>query len=131
MADINQLFGDAKATAKTAEADRKKKQLEAAQRAFDGNPSTELKTALATAYFDNGNYSRALELLNELVRDHGQNIQVLCDLAFTYKNMDQLEKAKETFHKVVALNPRHALARCAENELWTMDPEYKPSWLRR
>jgi Tfp pilus assembly protein PilF len=131
MADINQLFGDAKATAKTAEAGRKQKQLETALRAFTGNASPENKTALSTAYFDTGNYAKALELLNELVRDYGQNIQVLCDLAFTYKNMDQLEKAKETFHKVIALNPKHALARCAENELWTMDPSYRPSWLRR
>lgn len=131
MADINQLYGDAKATAKAAGADRKQKLLTAALVAYEGNPSPQTKMALATAYFDNGNYQKALELLSDMARDNAEDIQVLCDLAFTYKNMDQLEKAKETFHKVVALNAKHALARCAENELWTMDPEYRPSWLKR
>ena len=130
MADINQLYGDAKATARTAEAGRKKKQLEAAQQAYEASPGVQTKTELATAYFDTGDYAKALELLNELVKEHEQDIQVLCDLGFTYKKMDQLDKAKDTFKKVVELNPRHALARCAESELWTMDPEYRPSWLR-
>jgi intraflagellar transport protein 88 len=130
MADINQLYGDAKATARSAGADRKQKQLEAAKQAFETNPTADTKTALATAYFDNGNYVKALELLSELVKEHAEDIQVLCDLGFTYKKMNQLDAAKDTFHKVVSLNPRHALARCAENELWTIDPTYRPSWLR-
>jgi Tfp pilus assembly protein PilF len=130
MADINQLYGDAKATAKAAGADRKKKLLDAALKAFESNQTADTKTALATAYFDNGDYAKALQLLNELVKEHAQDIQVLCDLAFTYKKLEQTEEAKDTFHKVVALNPRHALARCAENELWTMDSSYRPSWLK-
>jgi hypothetical protein len=45
--------------------------------------------------------------------------------------MKDLEKAKLAFRKVVESNPRHALARSAENELWQLDPEYRPSWLRK
>ena len=130
MSDINQLFGDAKATARSMPGDRKLKQLQLAKEKFEADPNAANQTDLATAYFDVGKYDKALELFNALVDEYGQDIKVLCDLGFSYKNIGKPDKAKEMFLRVIELSPKHALARCAESELWTMDPTYRPSWLK-
>lgn len=125
------LFGDAKATAREGDARRKQHAYEEALAAHQANPTFESQSRLATAMFDLGRFSEAERLLKDLLEHFGNNIQVLADLAFVYKSTDRAAEARETFLKVVELDPRHPLARCAENELWALDPSYRPSWMRK
>jgi len=131
MATDNPLFGDAKATARAFAGDRKLKQLEDARRKVEQDASPDTLSDLATALFDNGKYDEAEKILSDLAQQYSDNIRVLCDLGFTYKHSNKVEEAIRTFKRVVELDSKHALARCAENELWSLDPTYKPSWLKR
>lgn len=131
MTSENPLYGDAKATARAVAGDRKLKQLEDARRKAEQDATPDNLSDLATALFDNGKYSEAEAILSDLAQNYSDNIRVLCDLGFTYKNSHKTEEAIQTFKRVIALDSKHALARCAENELWTLDPTYRPSWLKR
>ena len=124
------LFGDAKATAKAADVQRKRRLLLEAKSRFEEDPNEQTQAALATALFDVGRFAEAERLIVDLLKTRGNDIRMLFDLAFVYKNLDQPEKARATFREVVELDPKHPLARGAENELWAMDPNYRPSWLR-
>ena len=124
------LFGDAKATAKAGDAQRKQRMLAEAKSAYQNNPSAKTQAALAHALFDVGRFDEAERLLTDLLSSRGDDIQLVCDLGFIYKNLGSNEKAIEMFKRVVALDAKHALARCAENEIWMIDPTYRPSWLR-
>lgn len=125
------LFGDAKATAREGDVRRKQRFYDEVLAQHQANPTFDTQARLATALFDLGRFAEAERLLKDLLEHFGEDIQVLTDLAFIYKNTNRNEDAREAFLKVIELDPRHSLARCAENELWTMDPSYKPSWLRK
>ena len=127
----NYLFGDAKATAREGDARRKQKAYDEAQANFNAEQNAKTQTALATALFDLGRFQEAERLLRDVLNMYGENLQVLCDLAFVCKNLNKLDEARRIFTRMVEIDPKHALARCAENELWTMDPTYRPSWMRK
>ncbi len=131
MDNPNQLYGDAKATARADTGDRKTKVLNQAIANYEANKSSKTQAALAKAYFDAGRYTEAKGLLIELVDIGNPDLQLLCDLGFTYKNLKENDNAIQTFKKLVQLNPKHALARCAEQEVWQLDPNYKPSWMKK
>lgn len=124
------LFGDAKATAKVGDSQRKQRILAETKSAYEADPSPLNQAALANALFDLGRYDDAEHLLTELLAAKSDDIKLVCDLGFIYKNLGNRDKAIEMFKRVVALDSKHALARCAENEIWMLDPSYRPSWLR-
>lgn len=124
------LYGDAKATATAGDAQRKHRALKSAELANKEDSSSVNRVKLATALFDVGQFDDAEKILRELMDKGDVDIQLLTDLGFVYKNLDQPDKAKEMFLKAVELDPKHALARCAESEVWMIDPSYKPSWMR-
>jgi tetratricopeptide (TPR) repeat protein len=130
MSEVN-LYGDAKATARAGDVNRKQIALNETLAKFREDPSAANQQALATAMFDLGRFDEAERLLADLIKSHGDNQQVLYDLAFTYKNMGRIEDAKATFLKIIALDPKHNLARSAEQELWRIDPDSPPSWLKK
>ena len=125
------LFGDAKATARSGDVSRKQRALETAKAAFEAEQSAKNQIALATALFDLGKFDEAERNLKGVMDKGDIDIQLLTDLGFVYKNLNQKEKAKEMFLKAAELDPKHSLARCAENEVWMMDPSYRPSWMRK
>jgi len=125
------LYGDAKATAKTGEAGRKERALNAAKLAYEQDPSPINQTKLASALFDIGRFDEAEKMMTDVLDKVGDDLKFLSDLGFTYKNLKQFDKAKEVFLRIVQINPKHPLARSAENEIWVMDPTYRPSWLKR
>jgi tetratricopeptide (TPR) repeat protein len=127
----NRLFGDAKASATSADVQRKQKLLQAAQERYNGNPTPENQAELASIMFEAGRYQDAEQLLTSLLSTHGDNVNVLFELGFIYKNLGRKEEAIRYFSKLVEIDPRHHLARGAENEIWRLNPEYKPSWLRK
>ena len=124
------LFGDAKATAKAGDAGRKQKALSTAKQEYENDPTVQNQTRLASALFDLGRYEEAERLLRDVLDQGSDDLKLLSDLAFVYKNLGNIDRAKEVFLRIVDLNPKHALARSAENEIWMMDPSYKPSWMR-
>jgi len=128
---FSHLFGDAKATAKAPDLQRKRRALLEAKARFEENPNAQTQAVLAAALFDIGQFAEAEKLLTDLVETHGDNQQILFDLAFVYKNLGKREKSAAAFRCVIDLDPKHPLARSAENELWSLDPDYTPSWMRK
>lgn len=127
----DRIYGDAKFTARAADADRKQRALSAAEKAYEENPTPQNHAAVATALFELGRFDEASKVFTEIMKTAGDDIKLACDLAFTYKNLQQKDMAIEMFKRVVKIDSRHSLARCAENELWSLDPEYKPSWMKK
>ena len=127
----SRLFGDAKANARTREITHKQDVYKVAKSAFEADATDVNQATLAMAAFDVGKFDEAERLYADLVTSNPSDMDLLTNLAFTYKNLNKLEEAKRTFLRVVEINPKHNLARSAENEVWMIDPTYKPSWLRR
>ena len=125
------LYGDAKATARVADSNRKQKALDDAEMKVRQDPTARNHTKLVNALFDLGRFEDAEREVNKLLQLYGEDLQALTDLGFIYKNMDRRDEAMRTFKRVVELQPKHALARCAENEIWMMDPTFKPSWMKK
>jgi len=126
------LYGDAKATAKEADPQRKAKQVAQAKAQLDASPSAANRVNYASALFEAGRYSDAEAILTEILSGDGaSDLQALFELGFVYKNLKRNADAINIFKRLVSLDPKHPLARSAENEIWRMDPEYKPSWLRK
>ena len=125
------LYGDAKATATQVDHGRKQKALQSAQQRFEQSPTPANQATLASALFDIGRYDEAEKLLKELIAGHGEDVHVLFELGFIYKNLGRNEEAVKTWLKLVEIDPKHSLTRAAENESWMIDREYKPSWLRK
>ena len=125
------LFGDAKATAHAADAGAKLQALQQAQAMYEKEPNAETRLRLAQALFDLGRFEDALKLFEAAAAVDGDNVQVLYELAFVYKNLKRQEDAKRTFKRVIELDPRSDMGRSAEHELWLIDPTCRPSWMRR
>jgi Flp pilus assembly protein TadD len=125
------LYGDAKATATAADGNRKQKALDSARKRVEENPSAANQAALASALFDIGKYDEAEKLLMDVTSQHGQELPVLFELGFIYKNLGRKDEAVAAWMKIVELDAKHSLARAAENEVWMLDPNYRPSWLRK
>ncbi len=128
--DRERLYGDAKATARAADTQHRQRVLATAEKAYHTEHTPETRMAYARALLDVGRYKDAEVLLAKLLEDTSGDIQLTCDMAFACKKLNQLERAKEMFRKVIEIDPKHSLARCAENELWMLDSSYRPSWMR-
>jgi tetratricopeptide (TPR) repeat protein len=127
----SRLFGDAKANARSRDVGFKQEQYKNALAAYGTSPSSETQATLALAAFDTGKFDEAEKHYAVLVANSPHDLDLLINLAFTLKNLNKLDEAKRTFLRVVEVNPKHNLARSAENEVWMIDPTYKPSWMRR
>jgi Flp pilus assembly protein TadD len=125
------LFGDAKTTAKAADPNAKQKAFARAKERFEANKSADNHLAYANALFDMGKFAEAELELRDLVKQHGEEAHVMFDLGFTYKNLKRNDEAQEVWLRLVELHPKDPLARAAESEIWRMNPEYKPSWMRK
>jgi Flp pilus assembly protein TadD len=125
------LYGDAKATATAADGNRKLKALDSARKRYEDSPTAANQASLASALFDTGKYDEAEKLLTEVAALHGDDVHVLFELGFIYKNLGKNEEAIRYWLKIVQIDGKHSLARAAENEVWMIDPNYRPSWLRK
>jgi len=124
------LFGDAKASAREVDSQRKQRMLVAAEQKYAADPSVPNRLALAGALFDLGKFNEAEQHMSALRAANAEHPDVLFELGFVYKNLGRKDEAIAVWKELVAANPRHALAKGAENEIWRLDPSYKPSWLR-
>src|SRR5690606_11780957 len=125
------LYGDANAATKMADSNSKHNALEHAEMKVRHDPTARNHTKLVNALFDIGRFEYAERDVNKHLQSYGEDLQALADLGFIYKNMGKREASIKTFQRVVAVQSRRALARCAENEIWMMDPSFKPSWMKK
>jgi Flp pilus assembly protein TadD len=89
------LFGDAKATAREGDVRRKQRFYDEALAQHQANPTFETQSRLATMLFDLGRFPEAERLLKDLLENFGDDVQVLTDLAFIYKNTNRPEEARK------------------------------------
>ena len=129
--DREYMYGDAKATAKAVDAGRKQRLLGEAQAAFDAAPGVETGLELSKTMFESGRFIDAERVLGKMLTENKDNLNVLWNLGFVYKNLDKRDSALSAFKQVVKLDPKHQLARSAEMQMWEMDPSFKPSWMSK
>jgi Flp pilus assembly protein TadD len=125
------LFGDAKTTARAADPQAKEKALARAKERFTASQTADTHLAYANALFDTGRFAEAELELRDIVKQHGEEPHVMFDLGFAYKNLKRNDEAQKVWLRLVELHGKHPMARAAENEIWRMNPDYKPSWLRK
>jgi tetratricopeptide (TPR) repeat protein len=87
--------------------------------------------AVASALFDLGKFAEAEQHMTALLENNRENPDILFELGFVYKNLNRKDEAMAVWKQLVAAAPKHALSRAAENEIWRMDPSYKPSWITK
>jgi hypothetical protein len=128
----SRLFGDAKATAREADPARKAKRIQEAKERVDREPTAANQLDFASALFEAGRYQDAEAVLKDMTRiDAGNDPQVLFELGYIYKNLKRKAEAIEAFAKLISEFPKHNLARSAESAMLDIDPEYRPSWMRK
>ena len=130
--ESSQLYGDAKTTLNPLDRTKKRRKLEEAEQAYEEDPDN-LRNVLnyADALFDVGQLDEAEELLEEVDAEHAENIEVIYNLGYIYLKLDRKEDAVEQFTRVIKQDEDHPLAKSAEYELWTMDPENRPHFLKQ
>ena len=131
MSSKHILFGDAKASAREGDSQRKQRALSAAEQKYATDPSAASRMALASAMFDLGKFKEAEQHMTALLETNRENPDILFELGFVYKNLNRKDEAMAVWKQLVAAAPKHPLARAAENEIWRMDPSYKPSWITK
>jgi tetratricopeptide (TPR) repeat protein len=131
MSSKHILFGDAKASAREGDGQRKQRALSAVEQKYAADPSAANRTALASALFDLGRFNEAEQHMTALLETNRDNPDILFELGFVYKNLNRKDEAISIWKQLVAAAPKHPLSRAAENEIWRIDPSYKPSWIGR
>ena len=58
------------------------------------------------ALYDTKQFQAASEMLEKAIEDNPDDEALLAKLALSYQNMDENDKALETFQKVFELNPK-------------------------
>jgi Flp pilus assembly protein TadD len=128
MSSKHILYGDAKASAREGDPQRKQRNLTTAEQKYAADPSAVNRMALASALFDLGKFAEAEQHMSALLQTNKEDADVLFELGFVYKNLNRKEEAIAVWKQLVASNGRHPLSRAAENEIWRLDQTYKPSW---
>ncbi|QNB45795.1 tetratricopeptide repeat protein [Thermanaerosceptrum fracticalcis] len=65
----------------------------------------ETKLNMASIYAKNGESTRALEILKDLLLSNPQDTDILNNLAWTYENLQLLEEAEHNYWRSLALSP--------------------------
>ena len=74
------------------------------KKAIELNPRLYYIENLARVYLDKGDYELAIALYEDLVK-HNETYENLFNLAMSYKGNHNWDKAKETYHKSLKINP--------------------------
>jgi tetratricopeptide (TPR) repeat protein len=131
MSSKHILFGDAKASAKEGDGQRKQRNLQVTEQKYAADPNAVNRMALAGALFDLGKFAEAEQHMMALLENNRENPDILFELGFVYKNLNRKDEAIAVWKQLVAAAPKHPLSRAAENEVWRMDPSYTPSWITK
>ena len=74
-------------------------------RAVEQNPDIETQNTLALTYYELEEYQSAINIFNNLIAKHPQNISVLMSLAKCYEKLGNADKALEYLEKLVTIFP--------------------------
>ena len=75
------------------------------KKAIEIEPNLYYIENLALVYMQKGEFNKAIELYNELLK-HKQKYEYWFNLAMSYKNLKEWDKAKEAYYKAIELNPK-------------------------
>ena len=74
-------------------------------KAVEQNPDIETQNTLALTYYELGEYPQAINIFNNLLSKHPENISVLMSLARCYEKTKENDKALQYLDKVVDIFP--------------------------
>lgn len=74
---------------------------------------------LAKFYFVNEYYPETIEVYKKLLEYYPKDTEILYNLAVAYKANNQLKEAKDTYLRVLKINPAHKEAQDALTKLTT------------
>jgi tetratricopeptide (TPR) repeat protein len=77
---------------------------------------------LANSLFTLGNLDEAIEEYKESLKISKDNLSALTNLGFTYIKKNDLKNAKETFEKILQIDPQNKTAQEQLNLLRSMNP---------
>lgn len=101
--------------------------FEALEEAAAQNPqAAEVWTQLGNAYFDAGQYRKAIAAYEKSLSIDPGNPDVLTDLGVMYRLDKQPEKAVEMFSKAMSLDPKHEVSRMNKGIVLLYDLQDEP-----
>jgi len=80
-----------------------------------------LNTRIGCIYFNEKNYSQAIEYLEMAEKASPQNVETVYYLGLSYDKIGEIEKAREFLSRVIELAPQSEFAQEAEKKLKKMD----------
>ena len=80
-----------------------------------------LNTRIGCIYFNEKNYSQAIEYLEMAEKASPQNVETVYYLGLSYDKIGEIEKAREFLSQVIELAPQSEFAQEAEKKLKKMD----------
>lgn len=97
--------------------EKRKQQL---LKAIEENPKDlENHLILAKFYYLNECFQESIEVYQKLLQYYPKNVSVLFNLAVAYQAANELEKAKETYIKILKIDPNHKGALSGLDKLTT------------
>ncbi len=76
-----------------------------------GKHGAETSYKLGQKFLDQGQAERTLDLFQEIIKWKPENVDALRNLAVAYSKVGQNEKAKETFEKILEIDPQNSYAK--------------------
>ncbi len=86
---------------------------------------TEKKTIEGDRYYDQGEYSKALESYDKYLKIYPRNIKTLYNRARAYEKLGENEKARNDLNRLLELEPNHLLGRITLGEIEFKEADYK------
>ena len=74
-------------------------------KSVEQNPDIETQNTLALTYYELGEYPQAVNIFNNLLNKHPENISVLMSLAKCYEKMNENDKALDVLDKLTGIFP--------------------------
>ena len=132
MKDNSHLYGDAKATARRAQAASRGSALADAQTAYDADSTTpDAIRKLADELNKANRKEDAEKMYREYVAVAPADQEAYFELALLNKSLGRIDGALEFFTKVVEMAPGSPLARSAEYEMWALDGKGGQGWVKK
>ncbi|MBI5375256.1 MAG: tetratricopeptide repeat protein [Candidatus Schekmanbacteria bacterium] len=94
--------------------------------------NSQLRVQLGNAYFDNGQFDKAITEYEKALEKIPNDADVRTDFAICYRNMGNYDKAVQEFEKAAASNPMHVNSRYNAGVVYYYDlknyPKAKEVW---
>lgn len=82
------------------------------------------KTLEGDQYYDQGEYSKALDSYNKYLKVYPRNTKTIYNRARTYEKLNNIDDAKKDLNKLLKLDPNHLLGRITLGEMKFKEADY-------